>query len=268
MNMKKLPLLIVLSAFYVLSFAQQSETDLQLHKLQDDLALHKREVAVQIRESQATNNINTWGHIAAILLAILSGPITIAIRSKLDKKRLEELATEKTKAEMEASFPAMAKKLMGEYLAKEVPARVNAVLGAANQHEEETKLRQTTSILIVADTDDLAQYRAQFLRELGYLNLNTSLPKKLDQLPAHEICFVEHPGREDSYPTLNNRYIQALINDFSSLKSKEQGIFFYFSSRCEGLDFSLLGVKGMCNMESKVEENLMGLIKQLTRNKK
>jgi hypothetical protein len=247
--------------------ASIADLKVEIAALQKEMGLQKREVAVQIQEYQSSNTVNTIAHVAAILLAIVSGPLSVAVRSRIDRKRLDAIVDEKLKAHMENAFPGIAKKTIDEYLNKHVPARVDTITGAADVHENETRLKATTPILVMAQNLTLANDRAEYLRKLGYKDLRPVTPAKYSELPPHAICFIEHPGKEDSYPQLNNRYIQALINDFSSLNPPKKGLFFYFGSKCEGLNFAVLEKKGMCNMESTIDRNLFGLIKQLESHK-
>jgi hypothetical protein len=264
--MKKMTLCLLLISMALIGLAQPitaSNTDLQLKidQLENDLALHKREVAIQIQESQSTNTWNTFGHVAAIVLAIFSGPIAVAIRTRSDKKRLVELATEKAREEMDISFPPMAKKLMEDYLSMEVPIRVSALLAISDEKRADEALCTGTSILVIAEDELLAEERAAFLRKRGFLDIRTSLPKPIPELPPHQVCFIEHPGPEDVYHALGNKYIQALIEHVG--EHKKTGMFFYVPFQYAGLDYSLLAQKNFANGEAQIAENLKRLLRQM-----
>lgn len=229
-----------------------------LQDLKEAQEFQKRELDLRLRESEGKTQYQVWGIGFAILLAFASGPLAALMRSKLDKKILQEAAAEKAKEEINTTFPAMAAELMKSFLDKEIPRRVDAILKVSDKHRDDEDLMITTKIVVIADTEEVAKARAQFLREAGFKNVTTSLPIAIEDLGPLDICFVEHPGPEGDYKTLTNKYLESVIE--SVQKSHEIGLFTFAPFHFQQLDYGILKQKGFANQDSKIKGNLFQLI--------
>jgi hypothetical protein len=230
-------------------------------KLTQDMAFQSRDLDLKLKEAVAKTQTQFWGLLMAILLAFASGPLAVFLRSKLDKKVLLEAAANKAREEMDRVFPDMATAAMKSFLDKEVPARVKTILDMSKIHEDEVSLQYTTKIVVIADSLELGEKRAQYLRDQKFKDVRVSLPKPLADMEPCDVCFVEHPGQEGSYTLLSNKYLESLLTEIA--KNPQKAIFTFVPFPLQRLNYTLLSQKGFANSESQIQANLMRLIQQI-----
>jgi hypothetical protein len=221
----------------------------------------RQDLTMKIEASESKGRNQLVAIVLGYLIALGSGPLAVFLRSRLDRKRLDEKAAEIALAEVNRSFPAIAAQTIQAYLDREIPARVNALMEAAKSHERNAKLRSGTPILVIADDEALAQARAEALRAEGFLDLRTATPETFEGLGSERIIFIEHPSHEEAYQHLNNRFLQRMVTLVGQEPTK--GMFFFIPFHYERLDFSLLRQKNFANSVAQIPGNLLRLIAQL-----
>jgi hypothetical protein len=230
------------------------------HNIRDqDLDLKGRILALEAAEGQ---RYLTWGGLLlALLIAGVSGPLAVAIRARNDGKRLAELAAAKTQEAMNKTWPTMATQLMQAYLDRELPARVNALVDVAKEKDQQDALKQSMSLLVIAETESLAQSRQAKLRDIGFKDVRCSPPHPIAELHGYEVILVDMLDSGQQYNHLDRAYIETLVAHLE--KNPQLGFFMLYPGRYENLDFTRVTNKNFANSESQLEENFLRLLKQV-----